>query len=368
MRTEEREKIDSPKTQEPSAYRSRKLIGNLAFRLRAFVFLALIIVVFSVVNPRFLEPQNLIVMSKHSAQIAILAIGMLLVIIPGGIDLSVGSVAGLTGIIAGGLINEGLVLPIFGVVVYYQVWAVILIGLLVGVVVGAVNGFVVTRLRVAPFIATLGMLFIARGVALLRSGGATFPNLRGDPELGTTGFGWLGSGEILGLPVPIWIMFAFAIAASFLLGRTSLGRHIYAVGGNERAAELAGVKIGRVKLVTYVASAACAAMVGMIIASEIRAAHPATGQLFELNAIAAVVLGGASLMGGRGTVQGAIVGAFVIGFLGDGLVQQGVSSFWQMVVKGVVVIIAVAFDQAQERWQQNRLVQAASSEPKEQGR
>ena len=154
----------------------------------------------------------------------------------------------------------------------------------------------------------------------------------------------------MGVPAPIWIMLAVAAAAALLAERTPFGRRVYAVGGNERAAELSGVRVRRIKLGVYAISGACAAMVGLIIAAQLSAAHPATGETFELNAIAAVVLGGTSLMGGRGSIGGTIGGAFVIGVLADGLILLGVSEFWQMVIKGLVIVFAVVLDQMQQRF------------------
>lgn len=326
-------------------------LGALAFRLRAFLALIVLVVVFSFLSPAFMTTSNLLILVKHVAINAILAVGMTFVILTGGIDLSVGSVAGLAGMIAGGLINEGLVLPMFGVIVYFHVWLIIAIALLAGMLVGAVNGIVVTRFRVAPFIATLGMLYVARGLALLRSGGATFPNLTGAGELGNTGFPWLGAGTLLRVPVIIWLMVLLGVVAAFVAAKTPFGRWVYAIGGNERAAELSGVRVNQVKLLVYVISGFCAAIAGLIIASQLVAAHPATGETFELNAIAAVVLGGTSLFGGRGSIGGTIIGALVIGVLADGLVLLGVLEFWQIVIKGVVIVLAVVVDQMQQRFQ-----------------
>jgi len=326
------------------------MILNL-MKLRTFIALFAVLMFFSVAAPNFLSTANFILMSKHVALNAFLAMGMTFVIVTGGIDLSVGSIVGLCGMIAGGLLLYGIDLPI-GYTVYFNVFEVILITLGVGIFIGAINGLLITRLNVAPFIATLGTLYVARGVALLASDGGTFPNLVGKAELGTTGFGWLGAGRILGLPVSIWILVVLAFAAAYLARYTPLGRHIFAVGGNERAARMSGVRINSVKMFVYMFSGFCAAIVGLIISSELMASHPATGESFELNAIAAAVLGGTSMSGGRGTIGGTIVGAFVIGVLSDGLVMMGVSSFWQMVIKGLVIIFAVVIDQAQRRLQQ----------------
>jgi len=324
--------------------------AGILFKLRALIVLIAVTVAFAAMSPAFLTTGNLTILVKHVAINAILAVGMTFVILSAGIDLSVGSVAGLAGIIAGGLIHSGLVLRSFGVVVYFSTGMVILIAMLAGVVVGCVNGALVAHLRVAPFIATLGTMYVARGTALLISKGATFPNLAGKPDLGNTGFLSLGSGSILGLPVPIWLMFAFAAAGAILASRTPFGRQVYAVGGNERAAELSGVRVKRIKFAVYILSSVCAAMVGLIIAAQLAAAHPATGETFEMNAIAAVVLGGTSLMGGRGSIGGTIIGAFVIGVLADGLILLGVSEFWQIVIKGVVIVAAVILDQMQQRY------------------
>jgi erythritol transport system permease protein len=320
-------------------------------KARTFIALFAVIVFFSIFAPNFLSTANIILMSKHVALNAFLAMGMTFVIITGGIDLSVGSIVGLCGMVAGGLILHGIDLQ-FGYTMYFNVVEVCLITLAVGVVIGAVNGLLITKLNVAPFIATLGTLYVARGFALLSSDGQTFPNLVGKEELATTGFGFLGSGRIIGLPVSIWILIVVALAAAYLAKYTPIGRQIFAVGGNERAARMSGIRVDRVKMFVYMFSGFCAAIVGIVISSELMASHPATGNSFELNAIAAAVLGGTSMSGGRGTIGGTIIGAFVIGILSDGLVMMGVSSFWQMVIKGIVIIVAVVVDQAQRRLQQ----------------
>ena len=326
---------------------SRLLVHVL--RLRAFIALAVVTLVFSLLSPEFLTTGNLSILIKHVAINAVLAIGMTFVILSGGIDLSVGSVVGFSGMVAGLLLSRGLVLPAFGIVVFPHAWFVVLVALLAGMAIGAINGWIVARLSVAPFIATLGSMYVARGAALLMSDGATFPNLSGDHALGNTGFPAIGAASVAGLPVPVWLMVALAAAAMGVASRTPFGRHVYAVGGNPRAALLAGVRVRQVRLRVYVISGFCAALVGVIIAAQLGAAHPATGTTFELNAIAAVVLGGTSLMGGRGTVGGTLIGAFVIGVLADGLVLVGVSEFWQMVVKGLVIVLAVILDQLQKR-------------------
>lgn len=336
---------------------SKTDLQQFLLRGRAFIALILVLVVFTALSPQFLSAGNVVIMSKHVAINALLAIGMTFVILTGGIDLSVGSIVGLTAMIAGGLINEGISLPQFGVIVYPHTWTIVVISLAVGTLMGAISGLVITRFNVAPFIATLGMLYVARGFAGLRNNGYTFANIVGRPEYGNTGFEQLGSGVFLGINYSIWIMAAFALVAYFVSTRLPFGRHVFAIGGNERSAELSGVRIRSTKTLVYMISGFCSAMVGLIIASQLVAAHPATGETFELNAIAAVVLGGTSLAGGRGSIGGTLIGAFVIGVLGDGLVMLGVSSFWQKVIKGAVIVLAVIIDQAQARMQERIALQ-----------
>ncbi len=319
----------------------------ILIKLRTFIALFALLIVFSLLAPNFLTTGNLVIMSKHVAVNAILALGMTFVILTGGIDLSVGAVVGLSGMIAGGLIYEGLVLDVLGVTVYFAVPVVVLLTLALGTLVGLVNGLLITRFKVAPFIATLGTMYVARGFALLRSNGKTFPNLVGNPAYGNTGFPLLGAGTFLGIPFLIWTMAVLGVIAAYTAKKTPLGRHVYAVGGNENAARLSGIRVSRVKLIVYMFSGFTAAVVGLVVSSQLVAAHPATGESFEMNAIAAAVLGGTSLAGGRGGIGGSIVGAFVIGVLEDGLVMLGVSSFWQIVIKGLVIITAVVADQIQ---------------------
>ena len=335
--------------------RGRLTLRGLLIQLRAFIALILLVVFFAIISPPFTKEGNQVILAKQVAINAILGIGMTFVILTGGIDLSVGSVVGLTGMIAGGLINEGLVLSPINRVIYFNIWIVCILSILVGMLVGLINGILITRFNVAPFIATLGTLYMARGFALLRNDGATFPNLIGKPELHNTGFPSLGADDFLGLPYPIWIMIGLGLLAMLITAKTPFGRQIYAIGGNVRAAQLSGVRVKGVTMLTYVLSGFTAALVGLIIASQLVASHPATGESFELNAIAAVVLGGTSLAGGRGTILGTIVGAFVIGVLRNGMILEGVSSFWQMVITGGVIILAVIIDQVQQRLQERNV-------------
>lgn len=329
----------------------------LLLRGRTLVVLVLLVIFFSAISAEYLTQSNLILMTKHVAINAILAIGVTFVILTGGIDLSVGSIAGLASMVAGGLLFKGLSVP--GGTLFFSVAVVILVGIVVGALVGAVNGIVVTRFKVAPFIATLGMLYVARGAAQLLSNGGTYPDLAGTPERGNTGFHVIGVDSLLGIPVAVWIMVVVAAVAIVVTTKTPFGRRIFAVGGNERSAILAGIRVNRVKIAVYVIAGACAALAGLLLTSELGAAYPDTATTYELNAIAAAVLGGTALSGGRGTVIGTVMGAFVIGFLSDGLVLVGVSTFWQSVVKGAVIVFAVITEQAQQRLQ-SRLAQRAA--------
>lgn len=350
----------TPQSRASRAILGDRSVGEFILDQRAFIALIILIIVFALLSDTFLSGSNLLTMTRHVAYNAILALGMLLVILTGGIDLSVGSIVGLSGIVAGVML-DGVGLSLLDLNAYPSVLVVVLVALLVGTGVGWFNGTLVTRLGVAPFIATLGSLYMARGLALLISNGSTFPKLQGDAALGNTGFWFIGTGRPLGIPTQIWLTILVALAVWFLIAKTPFGRWLYATGGNPRAAELSGVPVKKVTTTVYMISGACAALAGLIIASELTSAAPQAGNAFELNAIAAVVIGGASLSGGRGSVKGTLIGAFVIGFLSDGLVLVGVSSFWQVFIKGAVIVLAVMLDQVQQRLQISRAAAAAAA-------
>ena len=313
---------------------------------RAFFALIVIIAVFSFLSPYYFSLSNFLTMASHVAIFGILAIGMLLVILNGGIDLSVGSTLGLAGCIAGFLM-QGVTLSSFGVILYPPVWAVVVLTCALGAVVGAVNGVLIAYLKVPAFVASLGVLYVARGIALLMTNGLTYNNLGGRPELGNTGFDWLGFNRLAGVPIGVIVLAALAIICGIVLSRTAFGRWLYASGGNERAADLSGVPVKHVKILVYVFSGVCAAIAGLVLSSQLTSAGPTAGTTYELTAIAAVVIGGAALTGGRGTVRGTMLGAFVIGFLSDGLVIIGVSAYWQTVFTGAVIVLAVLMNSIQ---------------------
>ncbi len=341
---------------------SRQNLTSTLLEGRAFFALIAIVIVFSILSPNYFSLENFLTMSSHVAIFGILGIGMLLVVLNGGIDLSVGSTLGLAGVIAGYLMH-GIQLNVFGVILYPPVWAVVVLIMLLGAFVGFINGILIARFKVPPFVATLGMLYAVRGVALLITGGLTYNNLGGKPELGNTGFDWLGFNRIFKIPIGILVMIGIGIFASFLLSRTVFGRWLYASGGNARAADLSGVPVNRVNLTIYVFSGICAAIAGLILASELTSAGPTAGTTYELTAIATVVIGGAALTGGRGNVRGTLLGAFVIGFLSDGLVIIGVSAYWQMVFTGAVIVFAVLLNSLQygHRGKRGRAAKANSA-------
>jgi erythritol transport system permease protein len=326
---------------------------------RALIALLIIIAIFSVLSDNYLTTGNLTTITKQVAFNAIVALGMLLVILNGGIDLSVGSTVGLTGAVAGNLFR-GLDLPLSQAIMFPKVWVIVILAVAVGMLVGWLNGLLIARLNLAPFIVTLGMLYVARGLTEVLLNGQNITNeLRGEEGLGNTGFFSVFASKPLGLPISAWVMIVLAILFSLLLTRTPFGRWLYASGSNERAAQLSGVPVKRVQTRIYVLSGLCAGIVGVLQVANISSATADLGQFYELNAIAAVVIGGAALSGGRGTVRGTIIGAFVIGFLANGLVIVGVSPFWQKVITGAVIILAVAVDQIQQMIQKQRSARRA---------
>lgn len=324
---------------------------------RTFIVLIVMLIFFSFAAKNFLTLNTMLLIGKHVALYGILAIGMTYVIITGGIDLSVGAIVGLGGMIAGGLLQKGLTLKMFGVTLYFSVPMVVLITILIGALIGVVNGLIITKFNVAPFIATLGMMYVARGFANIHSNGATYSDLKGYEGLGNQGWSFFGS-NVAGIPAGLLILVVLAVIFAVLLKKTSFGWHVFSIGGNEKAAKLSGVKVDKVKILVYMISGICAAVVGVIASSQLAASHPATGESWEMNAIASAVLGGTSMAGGIGTIGGTIVGAFVIGVINDGMVMCGVSEFWQQVIKGVVIVLAVIIDQFQRNLQAKMALKA----------
>ncbi|KIA81519.1 ABC transporter permease [Chromobacterium piscinae] len=302
-------------------------------RLGPFIALVLVAVGLSVMSPDFLTVNNLLNVMRQVSINALIAFGMTLVILLGGIDLSVGSILALSSVLTATLLRAG-VDPLLAT----------LLGILAGAAMGLFNGLVISKGKVAPFIATLASMTILRGLALVFSNGSPITGF--DSEL----FSMLGGGYVAGLvPVPVvWMLILFA-GFWFLLKKTVFGRHVYATGGNEEAARLSGVKVDRVKLWVYTTSGAMAAMAGVVLTSRLNSAQPTAGTGYELDAIAAVVLGGTSLSGGRGWIFGTLIGALLIGVLNNGLNLLGVSSFYQQVIKGAVILLAVLLDRSNKK-------------------
>ena len=304
-----------------------KQLGRIANEYRAVIILIVFTLVLGVMNPRFLQMNNVTNILNQTSVNALLAAGLTIVILTGGIDISVGSILGFTGAVAAILLSRG-----------FNVVPVVLLSLLIGVVAGGLNGIFISRWNLQPMIVTLATLSIFRG--------ATYLLTNGSPVSVTSDlFHVIGGGRIFGVvPVPVVIMIVLFAAGHYLLNRTPFGRHVYAVGGNEDAAFLSGVSVTKTKLKAYVLSGALAAMAGLIVTSRLSSAQPLAGQTYEMDAIAAAVIGGASLKGGHGRILFTVIGALIIGMLNNALNLMNVSSYYQTVVKGLVILIAVLLD------------------------
>ena len=316
--------------------------------------LALLVLLAAISVPGFLTRGNITIVLLHTSVNAILALGMTFVIVTAGIDLSVGSVLGFAGVLVAATITNAGVLSTFGVV--GTTILAVAVGIGAGAAIGAANGAIIGYLRVAPFMVTLATMTMARGAARLFTGGVPigFP-AQGDPQFdlkvaGLDAIHAIGGGRIpvpglpRGFPVPALIMLVIVAVGAFVLSRTRFGRHVYAVGGNEEAARLSGVPTRRIKLGVYAIAGACAGIASVLMVGQLRSGGPDAGLLYELNAIAAAVIGGASLFGGIGTAWGALIGALLIGVLNNALDLLGVQAFWQDISKGAIILLAVLFD------------------------
>ncbi|CAK6479804.1 Ribose import permease protein RbsC [Peribacillus frigoritolerans] len=290
--------------------------------------LVLLFIVITVLNPSFMEPNNILNLLRQTSINALIAFGMTFIILTGGIDLSVGSILALSSALMAGMMVSGLD-PILA----------ILVGILLGAIMGVINGILVSKGKMAPFIVTLATMTIFRGLTLVYTDGKPITGI-GDSVM----FQMLGRGYFLGVPVPAVVMIIAFMILWFLLHKTSFGRKTYAIGGNERASRISGIKVDRVKVAIYGRAGTMAAIAGAILTSRLNSAQPTAGQSYEMDAIAAVVLGGTSLSGGKGRLFGTLVGVLIIGTLNNGMNLLGVSSFYQQVVKGAVILIAVLLD------------------------
>jgi ribose transport system permease protein len=306
-------------------------------KLQPLIALAVMLIALSLMSHSFLTFAN---QRNILLQISVnlcLSIGMTLIILTGGIDLSVGAILAFAGAFAAGLLKNGLVLKAFGVVLQFTPFGAMVAGIAAGLLLGLFNGIAITKFRLPPFVATLGMLSIARGLTMLWTGG--FPITDLGPQ-----FGFIGAGFWLGVPMAVWISAALVVIFYIVSRRTTLGRYIYAVGGSEKATAFSGINVNRVKVWVYALGGALAAVAGLIVTARLDAADPKAGLGYELDSIAAVVIGGTSLSGGRGSILGTVLGCLIIGVLNNGLFLLDVSPFWQQVVKGFVILAAVAAD------------------------
>lgn len=290
--------------------------------------LLVLVVVLWILTPYFLTVSNLLNIAEQTAIIAIIAAGMTFVIITAGIDLSVGSVLAFSGVVMASLMQAGVPLPI-----------ALLAGPLVGFGCGALNGLLITAGKLPPFIATLGMMSVARGAALLFTEGRPISGF-------SESFRFLATGKLIGIPVPVIIMLAVFAAAHFVLTKTKLGRYTFAIGGNEEATILSGVNVRLYKIMVYGLCSGLSALAAILLTARLNSAQPIAGMMYELDAIAATVIGGTSLIGGEGNVFGTLVGALIIGVLRNGLNLLSISSFTQQIVIGLVIIVAVLLDMA----------------------
>jgi len=314
-------------------------LSSVVQRYGILIALVVCCIFLSVASEYFLTTRNIINVLRQVSINGILAIGMTFVILMRGIDLSVGSLVALAGVVSASLATTSSTAMVAGGP--YPVVIALLVGVGVGGACGAFSGLAVSRFNVPAFVATLGMLSAARGLTLLYAGGKPVPAL-------TPAFRWIGTGDILGIPLPV-ILLALVFLLSWLtLSYTRFGRHIYAAGGNPHAAKVSGINVSRIQLIVYVISGMLSGLAGMILAARTGSALTQAGIAYELDAIAAVVIGGTSLSGGVGRVTGTLIGALLIGVMNNGLDLMGVESYYQQVIKGMLIVAAVMLDQSKK--------------------
>lgn len=315
----------------PTEANSKKLFTKeWLIEQKSLIALIFLIVVVSFLNPNFFTVDNILNILRQTSVNAIIAVGMTLVILTAGIDLSVGSVLALCGAFAASMI--ALEVPVL---------IAVPTALFAGAALGAISGIIIAKGKVQAFIATLVTMTLLRGVTMVYTDGR--PISTGFTDTADA-FAWFGTGYALGIPVPVWLMVIVFAAAWYLLNHTRFGRYVYALGGNESATRLSGINVDRVKIGVYAICGLLAALAGIIVTSRLSSAQPTAGMGYELDAIAAVVLGGTSLMGGKGRIMGTLIGALIIGFLNNALNLLDVSSYYQMIAKAVVILLAVLVD------------------------
>jgi ribose transport system permease protein len=300
-------------------------------RLLPFVTLAILFVGLAIASPHFLTSTNLSSVIRQTAVINIMALGMTLIIVSGGIDLSVGAILAMGGLLGTMAMEKG-----------YSIPTGVAVGLLTGAFWGFVNGLLITKLRINPFIVTLGTLGIIRGLTLIISNGLPVHQI-------PAGFSYLGEGNLLGVPFVLWILLVCALLVHVILEHTRLGRYAFAIGSNEAAAFYTGIPVGFHTVAVYAIAGMLTGLAGMIEASRLMTGQPTAGQGYELQAIAAVVIGGGSLRGGEGSVVGTLIGAFIMGLLSNGSDLLGISPYLQQAIIGAVIILAVTVDELRKR-------------------
>ena len=313
-----------------SKYKKNNSLKELLIKYKSLLGLVLLIAVVSILNPAFLSAKNIMNILRQTSVNAVIAAGMTFVILTGGIDLSVGSILGISGAVCASLLVSG-----------QNVVVAVISALVVGAIVGFLNGFIISKGKLQPFIATLATMTVLKGLTLVYTNGN--PITLGSNELAMS-FGKIGGGTILGIPTPAMIMIVVFMVCYYILHNTRIGRYTYALGSNEEATKLSGLNTDKIKIWVYTMSGILASVAGIIITSRLYSAQPTAGNSYELDAIAAVVLGGTSLTGGKGKISKTIVGALIMGVLSNALNLLDVSSYYQMMVKGVVILIAVLLD------------------------
>ncbi|MFI0429306.1 ABC transporter permease [Mariniflexile sp. HMF6888] len=312
-------------------------IKSTLTKFQSIIALLVLCTILTILSDKFFTLENGWNIARQISINVCISVGMTFVILTKGIDLSVGSMLAFSGAVAAGLLKFGLEVPAFNTYIGFTVFGAILAGLIIGGALGVFNGWMITRFKVPPFVATLAMLTIARGATMLWTGGFPITGL-GDS------FAFIGTGWFLGIPMPVWITAIVVAIAVVVTKKTKFGRHIYAIGGNESAARLSGININKTKIWVYAIAGILAAVAGIILTSRLDSAQPNAGMSYELDSIAAVVIGGTSLSGGRGSIMGTVQGALIIGVLNSGLVLLNVSPFWQQIIKGLVILGAVIMD------------------------
>lgn len=310
-------------------------------RFQSFIALVVLCIVLSIMTDKFFTADNGLNVLRQIAVNICISVGMTLIVLTAGIDLSVGSVLALCSAVTAGLLKNGIEFPASNLFIGFTLLGAVVAGITLGSLLGWFNGLTITKFNVPPFVATLAMLTIARGFTMLYTKGHPISNLG-------SSFAFIGTGWFMGIPIPVYIAAVVVLVAVFITQKTKIGRYIYAIGGNEQAAKLSGINIKKVKITVYAMAGALAAIGGIIVTSRLDSAQPNAGISYELDAIAAVVIGGTSLSGGKGSVWGTVMGAVIIGVLNNGLVLLNVSPFWQQVVKGSVILLAVIIDKAGE--------------------